>query len=310
MNRVCILGSINMDLVLRVDRMVKSGETILSKDYKKISGGKGANQAVAAKRLGSTVCFIGKVGDDENGYELVKVLKEDQIDISNIKYSKSSPTGMAIITVDDSGSNSIIVVPGANMEVDNKSIEEAKEIIKSSKLLIAQFETPLESTIKAFKMAKENGVMTILNPAPAKSIPDELLKLTDIIIPNETETFELTGIKVEDIESIEKAAKILIEKGVKFVIITLGERGAALINNEKLSVVQAYKVKAIDTTAAGDSFIGALVSKLQDEDKIEFEIIEKGIKFANKVSSIVVQRQGAQPSLPYLEEVIKEYGEE
>lgn len=310
MNRVCILGSINMDLVLRVDRMVKSGETILSKSFKKIPGGKGANQAVAAKRLGSNVSFIGKVCKDENGCELVKVLEQDQVDISNIEYSQSSPTGMAIITVDDGGSNSIIVVPGANMEVDDKSIENAKEIIKSSKLLVAQFETPLESTIKAFRIAKENGVMTILNPAPAKNVPDELLKLTDIIIPNETEAFELTGTKVEDMDGVKEAAKVFIEKGVKFVIITLGERGAALISKEKLSVVQAYKVKAIDTTAAGDSFIGALVSKLQNEDKIEFEAIERAIKFSNKVSSIVVQRQGAQPSLPYLDEVIKEYGEE
>lgn len=310
MNRICILGSINMDLVLRVDRMVKSGETILSKDYKKISGGKGANQAVAAKRLGSNVCFIGKVGDDENGYQLIKVLKQDQIDISNIKYSESSPTGMAIITVDDSGSNSIIVVPGANMEISEKDIEEAEEIIKNSKLLIAQFETPLESTIDAFRVAKANGVTTILNPAPAKKVSDELLKLTDIIIPNETEAFELTGVKVEDIEGVKKAAKVFVEKGVKFVIITLGERGAALLDDEKLSIVQAYKVKAIDTTAAGDSFIGALASKLQSEDKIDFETIERAIKFSNKVSSIVVQRQGAQPSLPYLEEVIKEYREE
>ncbi|WP_411679612.1 ribokinase [Clostridium thailandense] len=310
MNRICILGSINMDLVLRVDRMVKSGETILSKDYKKISGGKGANQAVAAKRLGCNVCFIGKVGDDENGYQLMKVLEKDQIDISNIKYSKSSPTGMAIITVDDSGSNSIIVIPGANMEISEKDIEEAEEIIKNSKLLIAQFETPLESTINAFRVAKANGVTTILNPAPAKKVPDELLKLTDIIIPNETEAFDLTGVKVEDIEGVKKAAKVFVEKGVKFVIITLGERGAALLDDEKLSIVQAHKVKVIDTTAAGDSFIGALASKLQSEDKIDFETIERAIKFSNKVSSIVVQRQGAQPSLPHLEEVISEYGEE
>ncbi|MBV7273289.1 ribokinase [Clostridiaceae bacterium UIB06] len=310
MNRICILGSINMDLVLRVDRMVKSGETILSKDYKKISGGKGANQAVAAKRLGCNVCFIGKVGDDENGYQLMKILEKDQIDISNIKYSKSSPTGMAIITVDDSGSNSIIVIPGANMEISEKDIEEAEEIIKNSKLLIAQFETPLESIINAFRVAKANGVTTILNPAPAKKVPDELLKLTDIIIPNETEAFDLTGVKVEDIEGVKKAAKVFVEKGVKFVIITLGERGAALLDDEKLSIVQAHKVKAIDTTAAGDSFIGALASKLQSEDKIDFETIERAIKFSNKVSSIVVQRQGAQPSLPHLEEVISEYGEE
>lgn len=310
MNRVCILGSINMDLVLRVDRMAKSGETILSKDYKKIPGGKGANQAVAAKRLGSSVSFIGKVGQDENGCELLKVLEQDKIDINNIKYSEHTPTGMAIITVDDTGSNSIIVVPGANMEVDNNSIEDAENVIKNSKLLIAQFETPLDITIKAFEIAKKNGVTTILNPAPAKNMPDELLKLTDIIIPNETEAFELTGIKVEDISGVKEAADSFMAKGVKFVVITLGERGAALIGTNKFNIIPAYKVKAVDTTAAGDSFIGAVASKLQNEDKIDFEMIEKAIKFANKVSALVVQRQGAQPSLPYLEEVMKLYGEE
>lgn len=307
---VCILGSINMDLVLRVDRMVKPGETILSKDFKKVPGGKGANQAVAAKRLGANVSFIGMVGMDDNGVELVKALKEDKIDTSHIKVDESNPTGMAIITVDDDGRNSIVVVPGANMKIDSQSIENAKDVIKESKLLIAQFETPAEATIEAFKIAKENGVTTILNPAPAKKIPEELLKLTDIIAPNETEAFELTDIKVDDDERIKEAAEKFIEKGVKFVIITLGERGAALVSEEKFTTVPAYKVKAVDTTAAGDSFIGALSSKLQNEENIDFEAIEKAIKFSNKVSSIVVQRQGAQPSLPYLEEVTKIYKEE
>ena len=307
---VCILGSINMDLVLRVDRMVKQGETILSKDFKKISGGKGANQAVAAKRLGANVSFIGKVGMDDNGSELLRALKEDKIDISHIKVDENEPTGMAIITVDDDGKNSIVVVPGANMKINNDSIDTAKNIIKESKLLIAQFETTVEATIEAFKIAKENGVITVLNPAPAKEVPDELLRLTDIIAPNETEAFELTNIKVDDNKSIKEAADKFIEKGVKFVIITLGERGAALVSKERLTIVPAYKVKAIDTTAAGDSFIGALASKLQNEDEIEFDTIEKSIKFANKVSSIVVQKQGAQPSLPYLDEVISIYGEE
>jgi ribokinase len=307
---VCILGSINMDLVLRVNRMVKPGETILSKDFKKVSGGKGANQAVAAKRLGANVSFIGMIGMDDNGSEILKAFKEDKIDVSHIKVSKSNPTGMAIITVDDDGKNSIVVVPGANMKIDSDSIEEAKDVIKESKILIAQFETTVEATIEAFKVAKENKVITILNPAPAREIPEELLKLTDIIAPNETEVFELTDIKVDDTDKIREAADKLIEKGVKFVIITLGERGAALVSKEKLIIVPAYKVKAIDTTAAGDSFIGALASKLQNEDEIGFENIQKAIKFANKVSSIVVQKQGAQPSLPYLEEVLKVYKEE
>lgn len=307
---VCILGSINMDLVLRVNRMVRIGETILAKDFKKVSGGKGANQAIAAKRLDANVSFIGMVGDDDNGFEIIKAFKEDKIDVSHIKVSKKDPTGMAIITVDDDGKNSIVVVPGANMKIDNASIEEAKEVIKESKILIAQFETSIEATIEAFKVAKENGVITILNPAPARKIPEELLRLTDIIAPNETEAFEITGVKVDDTDKIKEAAGKFIEMGVKFVIITLGERGAALVSKEKFIVVPAYKVQAVDTTAAGDSFIGALASRLQNEENIAFESIEKAINFANKVSSIVVQKQGAQPSLPYLDEVLKTYKEE
>ncbi|MCT8977524.1 ribokinase [Clostridium sp. CX1] len=310
MESICILGSINMDLVLRVNRMVQPGETILSKDYKKIFGGKGANQAVAARRLGANVNFIGQVGRDENGYEILEALKKDNIDVNYIRHSDNSPTGMAIITVDDEGRNSIVVVPGANMDISKQWIREREDIISESRMLISQFETPLEATIEAFRVAKEKGVITVLNPAPAKEIPDGLLKLTDIIIPNETEAFELTNTKVDDEKSIKEAASKFMEKGVKFVIITLGERGAALVSKDKFNIIPAYKVKAIDTTAAGDSFIGALASKLQNEENIDFEQIEKAIKFANKVSSIVVQRQGAQPSLPYLEEVEAIYGEE
>lgn len=310
MQNICILGSINMDLVLRVDRMAKSGETILSKGFQKIPGGKGANQAVAAKRLGANVCMLASVGNDENGFSLVKALKKDDIDVSNISYSDINPTGMAIITVDDLGNNSIIVVPGANMEIDAKYIEELEKVIKNSKILVAQFETPIEATIQAFRIAKENGVLTVLNPAPAKDIPEELLKITDIIAPNETEAFELTNIEVKDEESIRKASNKFLEKGVKFVIITLGEKGAAMLDKDRLSIIPAYKVKAVDTTAAGDSFIGALTSKLVNSDVIDFNSIENSIKFANKVSSIVVQKSGAQPSLPYLEEVKGIYGEE
>lgn len=310
MQNICVLGSINMDLVLRVDRMVKPGETILSKSFQKISGGKGANQAVAAKRLGANVCMISSVGNDENGYEIVEALKKDNINVDNINYSKSNPTGMAIITVDNIGNNSIIVIPGANMELDENLIAKLEQVIKNSKILVAQFETPIEATIKAFRIAKENGVVTVLNPAPAKSIPEELLEITDIIAPNETEAFELTNIQVKDEESIRKASNKFLEKGVKFVIITLGEKGAAVVDKDKLSIIPAYKVKAVDTTAAGDSFIGALTSKLVNSYVIDFDTVENSIKFANKVSSIVVQKPGAQPSLPYLEEVKEIYGEE
>ncbi len=310
MSNICVLGSINMDIVLRVDRMVKTGETILSKDFKKVPGGKGANQAVAARRLGANVYMIGKVGHDGNGDMLLKALENDDINLTYTLIDSKEPTGMAIINVDDNGNNSIIVVPGSNMKITKAEINNSEEIIKNSNVIIAQFETPVEVTTEAFKIAKNYGVITILNPAPAKEIKDELLKYTDIIVPNETEAYELTKIKIEDEISIKKAAKIFMGKGVKFVIITLGENGAALVSENHYCVVPAYKVKAVDTTAAGDSFIGAVANKLNSCDGLSFEAIKKAVEFGNKVSSITVQRQGAQPSLPSLEKVIEIYGEE
>jgi len=306
---ICVIGSINMDLVVKVNRMVNVGETILSEGYYKNSGGKGANQAVAASRLGAKVHMIGRVGRDDNGDALLKELAEDNVDIDHVGVDSTSPTGMAVIMVDKAANNSIIVVPGANMEIGNEDVRKASDVIKSSKLIIAQFETPVETTIEAFKIAKDNKVTTVLNPAPAREIPSELLALTDIVIPNETEAFELTKIKIDDEDSIRKAAGKFLEGGAKYAIITLGERGAALVSREGFDVVNAIKVKAVDTTAAGDSFIGALASRLCAYEKIEFEKIKEAITFANKVSSMVVQKSGAQESLPTLAEVMKEFGE-
>ena len=215
---------------------------------------------------------------------------------------------MAVITVNKNGNNSITVISGSNMTLNKDEIEKSKEIIENSDILISQFEVPEEVILEAFKIAKENNKITILNPAPAKKIDEELLKSTDIIIPNETEAELLTGIKVNDLESAKLAANGLLEKGVKFVIVTLGSKGAAVISKEGGQIVEAYKVKAIDTTAAGDSFIGGLSSKL-DIENLSFENLLKAVKFANKVSSITVQRKGAQPSIARLEEVIEIYGE-
>lgn len=308
MNKVCVLGSINMDLVIKVNEMPKEGETILSESFEKIAGGKGANQAVAARRCGNIVSMIGKIGKDDNGKILKGLLEEDSIDTNLIFEDENEPTGMAVITVNKNGNNSITVISGSNMTLNKDEIEKSKEIIENSDILISQFEVPEEVILEAFKIAKENNKITILNPAPAKKIDEELLKYTDIIIPNETEAELLTGIKVNDLESAKLAANGLLEKGVKFVIVTLGSKGAAVISKEDGQIVEAYKVKAIDTTAAGDSFIGGLSSKL-DIESLSFENLLKAVKFANKVSSITVQRKGAQPSIAKLEEVIEIYGE-
>lgn len=310
MKHICVLGSINMDIVLKVDRMVKVGETILSKGFNKSFGGKGANQAVALSRLGVKVYMIGNVGKDDNGDTLLSGLRRDNIDVEFVNRDSRNETGMAIITVDDLANNSIVVVAGANMKIECSDIKRAESIIKMSKLIIAQFETPINTTIAAFKIARENSILTILNPAPAREIPTELLSLTDIIVPNEAEAYELTKVKIESEDSIKHAARKFIERGVKYVIITLGERGAVLVSNEGYELLEAVKVNAIDTTAAGDSFIGALACMLSRHEKIEFELIKQAIIFANKVSSMVVQREGAQASIPTLEEVSKVFGEE
>lgn len=291
-----------MDIVLKVDRMAKVGETLLTRSLDKVAGGKGANQGVAAARLGSKVYMIGKLGKDDNGDILYRNIENDNINVEYILKDDKEPTGMAIVTVDKDGNNSIVVVSGANMSLKKEDIYQFKEAIKDSNILITQFETPIDVAEDAFKLAKSFGVTTILNPAPAKEITENLLKNTDIIIPNEMEAFEITKIKIKNENDIKKSAQVFLERGIKFVIITLGEKGAAIISKYKFEIIPAYKVNAIDTTAAGDSFIGALAHKL-GEKELSFENIKEGVLYGNKVSSIVVQKEGAQSSIPYLSEV-------
>ncbi|MFR5264177.1 ribokinase [Clostridium sp.] len=309
MNKVCVLGSINMDLVIKVKDMPKEGETILSKSFEKVNGGKGANQAIAAKRCGNEVTIISKIGKDENGKVLKDALENEKINVDFVYEDKINPTGMAMITVNEKGNNSIVVIAGSNMTINEEEINKAKDVIKENDILIAQFETPEEITARVFKFAKESKKVTILNPAPAKEITTDILSYTDIIIPNETEVELLTGIKVHNLESAKLAGSKFLDKGIKFVIITLGSKGAALISKEMAKIIPAYKVKAIDTTAAGDSFIGGLSSKL-DINNLSFNALEKAVIFGNKVSSITVQKEGAQPSIGTLEEVIEIYGKE
>ena len=303
MSKVCVLGSINLDIVYKVRNMPLIGQTIMGESLEYIPGGKGANQAVAVRRMGAEVSFIGKVGKDDNGKSLVEKLKSEGINTDYIFNDDKSSTGTAIIAVNGHGNNSIVVIPGSNMTINHSQLEQAKAAIKASDILVAQFETPVDITIKAFKFARENGIITILNPAPAKEISEELLEYTDIIIPNETETEQLSRIPAISQENIKEAGRFFVDKGIKYAIITLGEKGAAIVSEENFEIVPAYKVKAVDTTAAGDCFIGALVSKLQG-NKLSFNSIKEAVAFGNKASSITVQRPGAQPSIPRLEELI------
>ncbi|WP_294835733.1 ribokinase [uncultured Lactobacillus sp.] len=300
MNKVTVIGSINLDTNLRVKKMPRPGETVHATDHYSAAGGKGANQAVAAARAGSDVSFIGGVGDDEAGKEMLNLLKSENINTSGIITATKESTGQAFITVDDSGQNSITIYAGANYAFGADEVLQNQGLIKNADFLIAQFETPLAATIKGFEIAHEAGVRTILNPAPGMDqIPVELLKLTDIITPNETEAETITSVKVIDEKAAQKAAVNLREQGVGTVIITIGDKGAFYSYQSKNELIPAFKVKAVDTTAAGDTFIGAMASVLQTD----LSNLKDAILFANKASSLTVQKYGAQPSIPYKKDI-------
>lgn len=301
MNTITVIGSINLDTTLRVSQMPKPGETLHAKEHFTAGGGKGANQAVAAKRSGADTYFIGAVGNDGAGMMMNELLSHEEIDISGVATLDNQSTGQAFITVDDSGENSIMIFSGANNSFTPEHVRESTEIIAKSDFIISQFESAMDSTVEAFEIARERKVKTILNPAPAISdMPKELLSVTDMIVPNETETEILTGIEVTDEASLKLAAAKLHELGIEAVIITIGSKGAFYDVNGKSGIVPAFKVKAVDTTAAGDTFIGALSSVL----KPDFSNIEEAIVYGNKASSLTVQRFGAQPSIPYKKELV------
>lgn len=301
MNTITVIGSINLDTTLRVSQMPKPGETLHAKEHFTAGGGKGANQAVAAKRSGAETYFIGAVGQDGAGIMMRDLLNQEKIDLSGVRTLDNQSTGQAFITVDDSGENSIMIFSGANDKFTPQDVHYSEEIIKKSDFIISQFESAINSTIEAFKIAHSQNVKTILNPAPAMSeIPKELLSVTNMIIPNETETEIITGIKITDEASMKKAAEHLHQLGIEAVIITIGSKGAFYDVNGQTGIVPAFKVKAVDTTAAGDTFIGALSTVLLPD----FSNIEEAIKYGNKASSLTVQRYGAQPSIPYKNELV------
>ncbi|HAZ0650289.1 ribokinase [Enterococcus faecium] len=298
MNTVTVIGSINMDTTLRLTNMPKPGETMHAHEIFYAGGGKGANQAVAAKRSGARTSFIGGVGADSEGQQLLDLLTKENIDTSGIAEIQGATTGQAMIMVDAAGENSILIHAGANNAFHEQEVLKNKQLITNSDFIIAQFESSLDATILAFSIAKDAGKTTILNPAPAReTIPTELLEKTDIIIPNETETEIITGIRVTDHNSLVAAAEKLHELGIGTVIITLGSAGAFYHTEKEHGIVPAFKVDAVDTTAAGDTFIGALSSTLQPD----LSNLKEAILYGNLASSVAVQSYGAQPSIPYRE---------
>lgn len=300
MNTITVVGSINLDRTIRVTHMPKPGETMHTKEVFSSGGGKGANQAVAAKRSEAKTHFIGGIGNDESGQVMLDLLKQEKINVNGIATLENQATGQAYIIVDEQGENSIMIHAGANNAFTPDHIRNYQSTIEASDFLIAQFESAIDSTIEAFNIAREANVVTILNPAPAFSnVPQELLKVTDMIVPNETETEILTGITITDEASMEQAAKVLHDLGIQVVIITVGSKGAYYHTTKKSGMVPAFKVNAVDTTAAGDTFIGSMSSVL----KKDFSNLEEAIRYGNKASSITVQRFGAQPSIPYKKEM-------
>lgn len=293
---ILVIGSLNMDLSIDLAKMPVTGETILGRGIAYKAGGKGANQACAAGKLGGRVRMLGCVGQDEFGQKLVKSLSESGVETDYIKESRDLPTGTAVIYVDDNGDNSIVVIPGANMACDIEYLKAQDEQFHWCDYVVLQMEIPYEAVWYSVKRAKELGKMVILNPAPAPDkIPEEILSLVDYLTPNETEIIALNGKSKDDIR---EGAEKLLSRGVSNVIATLGDRGALLVNRYGETFYPARKVVSVDTTAAGDCFNGAMVAALA-EGQSEAE----AILFANIASSIAVTRKGAQESLPIREEV-------
>ncbi|AXK26647.1 MAG: ribokinase [Serratia marcescens] len=298
--KLVVLGSINADHILNIEQFPHPGETVIGKQYKVAFGGKGANQAVAAGRSGAEIAFIACVGADDIGERIRRQLASDRIDTQPIEAIADSTTGVALIFVNAEGENVIGIDAGANAAVTPDYLARYQQKVIDADALLMQLESPLETVIAAARLAKQHQTQVILNPAPARELPDELLAMIDIITPNETEAQRLTGIAVDNDDDAARAAQALHDKGIATVIITLGSRGVWLSENGNGSGkrVPGFKVQAVDTIAAGDTFNGALVTAL-----LEGKVMADAVRFAHAAAAIAVTRPGAQPSVPWREEI-------
>ncbi len=298
--RVCVVGSTNMDMNSYVTRLPRRGETIHGLRFQISYGGKGANQAVMAAKLGAQVRMVTKVGNDVFGQDARQNFARHGIDTDTVLVTDQAFTGVAAITIDQEGTNTIIVTPGANHLLTPADVEAARPAIAQAQVLICQLEIPRESTLAALRMAREAGVLTLFNPAPAPTepLPDEFYALSDILCPNEIEVASLAGVKVESLEEAEAAARALVERGAGKVIVTLGERGSLLVTRERSLHVPTRPAQAVDTTGAGDAFIGSMATFLAWGLPLE-EAMER----ASRVAALSVQRPGAQASFPVAAEL-------
>jgi ribokinase len=293
MPRIAVVGSLNMDLVVRAPHLPAPGETILARSFSTAPGGKGANQAVAAAKLGAQVVMVGRVGADGFGQTLIENLRTIGVDTTCVSVDPGAPTGIALIEVDDGGQNTIVVASGANALVSRADVEAAHEEITSAMALIVQLEIPLEVVSYALELAHQANILTVLNPAPARTLPNALYDLTDIVAPNETEASILTGIKVTDWANAEAAARLLGQRGARCVVITLGDRGALALSHGTVRRVLPFAVQAVDTTAAGDAFVAALAA-----GRAVGRSLDAALRFASAAGALATTKLGAQPSMP------------
>ena len=290
---IAVVGSSNMDLVIKTERIPNPGETILGGEFVMIAGGKGANQAVAAARLGAQVNFIARVGSDAFGMKMLENFAQDGINADYVIKDQSKASGVATITVDNNGENSIVVAPGANAALTPADIEAGEKAISEADSLLLQLEVPLETVIRAAEIAREHDTRVILDPAPAQKLPEKLLKLVDILTPNESEAEILTGISGDNEESARKQAENLLASGVSCVLVTRGASGSLLYDGKEFKSFPAVRVDSVDTTAAGDCFNGSLAASLA-----EGSTLDQAIAFASRAAACSTTRLGAQDSLP------------
>lgn len=298
MNRLVVLGSVNADHVLRVPHFPRPGETLTGHSYQVVPGGKGANQAVAAARLGAPVVFIARIGDDAIGQQMRQGFAQDGIDVSAVELDEQLPTGIAIIYVSDEGENSIGISAEANGALSPAMVKRHETLIADAHTLLLQLEVPLESVFEAARLARSHDTRVVLNPAPAQPLSSELLALVDLITPNQTEAELLTGVKVTDEASAAQAAARFHQMGISDVMITLGSQGVYCSNARQQQLIPGFRVEAVDTTAAGDTFNGALLAaELAGAD------FKAAVRFAHGAAALSVTKFGAQSSIPSKQEV-------